>query len=937
MDNNQGQLTSVNVVSYNCRSLKNSVQVVKDLCKTSDIVLLQEHWLLPQDLHLLSELDDDFLAFGTSPVNTEEGILQGRPYGGVAVLWRQNIGLEVSIESCDEDRILAASVKSGDRQMLLVCVYMPTDCVNHADLFMENLGKIESLSNDLGISNICIMGDFNTRPDGRFAPMLYEFCQDNNLHVSDVELLPNDTFTYFSDAHGTTSWLDHCVCSETMHNNIIDMKVDHGFLSSDHFPLQVSFHWEPLFVNTAENPPMNVKYVNWERATPADLLRYQTYSNTLLSNIFIPDDVLYCNNPNCDNDTHKNAILHLSNQIINTLHAAASASLPNKKRSSPYSVPGWNAVVKEAHQAARDAFLLWRQLGRPRHGAVWNIMRKTRAKFKLLLRQCRRSEAQSRADALAMHLHQGGCKSFWNALRSQNRSKPNLPNTVDGYTGATDIANMWRNYYSSLFNSVNSANHKPSVMHAMESDVSDVTTVTVGEVCDAINDLSNGKASDVQGISAEHLKNAGPQLPVLLSILISSMLRHAYVPPSILNVVLVPVLKKPSCNASNKDSYRPIAIASPLLKVIESVLLTYLDDFLCSPSNQFGFKKKHGTDLCIFALKEIIQYYRQRGSPVFACFLDASKAFDRVNHWTLFKKLMDRGVPMYLVRFLVVWYSTLSFCVRWGHTLSDTFTAMNGLPQGSILSPILFNVYVSDLSTELLRSGVGCYVGDTLVNHLMYADDICLVCPSVKALQRLISICELSGADIDMLFNESKTLCMYFPCRRFRMSMPLPPLMLYGTALKYASSTTYLGYIITPDLSDDAAIRAHVRGFYSRANSLLRRFRYCSAAVKSELFSAYCSPMYCAQIWSNYSVSAISKLRVAYHSAMKLLFSVGRHTSTSWLFVNNRTDMFDARRRKVTYSFVTRLLSSDNDIIRVLVHSDGFCHSPFWRHYVKYL
>ncbi|XP_035678825.1 uncharacterized protein LOC118417380 [Branchiostoma floridae] len=63
-----------------------------------------EHWLLPHDLHLLSELDADFSAYGTSPVNTEEGFLQGRPYGGVAVLWRQNIGLEVSIESCDEDR-----------------------------------------------------------------------------------------------------------------------------------------------------------------------------------------------------------------------------------------------------------------------------------------------------------------------------------------------------------------------------------------------------------------------------------------------------------------------------------------------------------------------------------------------------------------------------------------------------------------------------------------------------------------------------------------------------------------------------------------------------------------------------------------------------------------------------------------------------------------
>eukprot|EP00058_Branchiostoma_floridae_P002925 XP_002588413.1 hypothetical protein BRAFLDRAFT_63362 [Branchiostoma floridae] len=74
-----------------------------------------EHWLLPQDLHLLSELDDDYLAFGTSPVNTEEGILQGRPYGGVAVLWRQNIGLEECVQALSASSYLREYIQQYRR------------------------------------------------------------------------------------------------------------------------------------------------------------------------------------------------------------------------------------------------------------------------------------------------------------------------------------------------------------------------------------------------------------------------------------------------------------------------------------------------------------------------------------------------------------------------------------------------------------------------------------------------------------------------------------------------------------------------------------------------------------------------------------------------------------------------------------------------------
>ena len=69
--------------------------------------------------------------------------------------------------------------------------------------------------------------------------------------------------------------------------------------------------------------------------------------------------------------------------------------------------------------------------------------------------------------------------------------------------------------------------------------------------------------------------------------------------------------------------------------------------------NQFGFKKKHSTDLCIFTLKSVIKYYNLYDSPVHSFFMDASKIYDRVNHWTLFKKLLKRSISVILIHMLM--------------------------------------------------------------------------------------------------------------------------------------------------------------------------------------------------------------------------------------------------------------------------------------------
>ena len=83
---------------------------------------------------------------------------------------------------------------------------------------------------------------------------------------------------------------------------------------------------------------------------------------------------------------------------------------------------------------------------------------------------------------------------------------------------------------------------------------------------------------------------------------------------------------------SDKNNYRPVAISNSLSKVFELILLDRCEEYLWTSGNQFGFKADHSTEMCIYALHEFIDYYRSRSTNVYVTFLDASKAFDRINH-----------------------------------------------------------------------------------------------------------------------------------------------------------------------------------------------------------------------------------------------------------------------------------------------------------------
>ena len=284
-------------------------------------------------------------------------------------------------------------------------------------------------------------------------------------------------------------------------------------------------------------------------------------------------------------------------------------------------------------------------------------------------------------------------------------------------------------------------------------------------------------------------------------------------------------------------------------------------------------------------MKSIIQYYNYYNSPVYTCFLDASKAFDRINHWTMFKQLILRDVPVILICILCFWYRSQQLCILWGETRSSFFTISNGVRQGGILSPKLFSVYMDDLSKLLISSGIGCFIDNVCFNHVFYADDLCLMAPCAIALQELLHICHNYSISVDVNFNALKSFCIAFTPKPFKLS--LPQVTINSAHIAYTDSIKYLGFTFACSHKDDNDILRQMRMLYARSNRLVRLFHFCNTDVLLELGRSFCGSFYCSYLWTQYKKSSFSKIRVAYNNLYRKILHVSRRSSASAMFVQN--------------------------------------------------
>ena len=235
----------------------------------------------------------------------------------------------------------------------------------------------------------------------------------------------------------------------------------------------------------------------------------------------------------------------------------------------------------------------------------------------------------------------------------------------------------------------------------------------------------------------------------------------------------------------------------------------------------------------------------------------------------------DDDVNCLTVNLLAYWYCNQFAEVRWQNSVSARLFINNGVRQGDVLSPLLFTRYIRDMISTIVATNVGCANQGQLINLLAYADDLVLIAPSWRAMQRLLSVLDVQISSLDMTCNISKTVCMVFtPTRRDNIVTSVFPLLKIGaSSIQFVGKFKYLGHYITSDLIDDEDIHREIKNKFIRANVLFQRVSKCSFNVKIiVLFKSFCLGLYDVALWKVFKAGSLFKFQSCYNRCIKLFF-----------------------------------------------------------------
>lgn len=392
----------------------------------------------------------------------------------------------------------------------------------------------------------------------------------------------------------------------------------------------------------------------------------------------------------------------------------------------------------------------------------------------------------------------------------------------------------------------------------------------------------------------------------------------------LLSCAFLPLYKGGLKNPAVFDSYRAIAGGSQLLKLFEYVVLLVWGDMLDSDSLQFGFKAGVSTTQCTWLVNEVINYYMRRGTAVAACLLDCSKAFDKCRFDVLFEKLLGMGLPAVVVRVLIYIYEEQVGFVKLAGKKSSEFKLTNGTRQGSVLSPILFSVYLDGLLRELRRKQLGCTIAGCWVGALGYADDLIVLAPNREVLQAMLRVCEEYAEAHNLVFStdptpsKSKTKCMYFCGLAGNVRYP-EPVQLCGEDLPWVETADHLGHKLHQLCRMDQDSRRARGRFISKSVQLRDELNFAKPAQVIQAIQTLCTDAYGSMLWSLNSVTTEQFFK-CWNTCVKLAYDIPRSTFTYLVegyFASTHTSLRNQVLSRYP-RFFSNLLSSPSKEVRIV-------------------
>ena len=820
------------------------------------VVILNETWLkgtiddsevIPKDQYKMYRVDRDKFTHPPDPNNPNKFRKYG---GGVLIAIQQDLDIKYTKISykCSAE-IVAVKIVFNCGKKIVICTCYRVGTLGEAN-FKEIDSYLHKIKARKDISNLFMVGDFN------FPSVDWE-----NLHSS--HQIDQSFLTMFSNlglaqlidkpTHIAGNILDLLLTDNE--SVIANLKVNEGWhlCKSNHFPITFHIKFRADKKKAIKREIYNFKHAEW------DLI------NSELSKV----DWAHL--------LHLNNSMETSWQNFKThFFSIINKHIPRIKISNSYQPPWFDSETFNLCREKEWYRSRYKSSSSPEHYTKFSECRKA---FKKLTEQKMRDNILTDDDSSDLIT-----KKFWSHLKSKTKSS-RIPETVHlGEIYRSDPADQCELFNTHFYNQF-SGHSNYSIPINYTTDYGFEIDFNKDRVKELLSKVNVNKAMGPDRIDGKMLKNCANSLAVPLSILFTRSYYRAELPNDWKAANVVPVHKKGS--KIDVENYRPISLISIVAKTLERIIcdeLMHRCNYLIDPRQHgFVFGKSCGTQLLGFCDSLALSLNNNTRSDVI--YFDFAKAFDSVNHDIILSKLKNQfNIDGYLLGFIQNYLKDRTQSVVLGNCSSSVKPVISGVPQGSILGPTLFVLFLNDITSGL----------DANTNILMYADDT-KIWREIKCENDHIVL----QRDIDFLFDWALRNCMKFhpsKCKALmvnRSKMPLlnilPFVQFYysmgNDIIDYCDSENDLGINFNGTLN----FTQHADILYSKANQrfgLLKRTCHFinNTMRKRALFLTMVRSIFehCPYVWRPSAISSINKLESIQKRGVKWILSDNQYSRVSY-------------------------------------------------------
>lgn len=414
------------------------------------------------------------------------------------------------------------------------------------------------------------------------------------------------------------------------------------------------------------------------------------------------------------------------------------------------------------------------------------------------------------------------------------------------------------------------------------SELSFFSLCSVQEVSKIIDNLDPNTSTGIDGISTKTLKCIKNLIICKLTDCMNQLLNEGQFPKSLKVAKVTPIHK--TGDKSNPGNYRPVSVLPTLSKILEKIIYKRLDDYLTKINfiydQQYGFRPKSNTLGATIDLISTIKTKIDQRQLALGVFIDLKKAFDTISHSLLLNKLESIGITGTVYKMLQSYLSDRYQIVKMGTHQSSPQLLTCGVPQGSILGPLLFLLYVNNIHQAGLQG------------HLtLYADDTCLfyfgrnINDIMKVAQDDLNILHKWFQSNLLTVNISKTSYIVFSAKNKKIQIN-NQLSINGEVIQRTNSEKYLGLILDSNLTWNAHLQHVKNKLSSLVGSLHKIVRCIPSKARLLIYNSLVKPhlLYLLEIWGNASKTSLKPVQILQNRIIKILHHYNYLTTTTTIY-----------------------------------------------------